>query len=184
MRNLRSQVDAVMVGSGTLRAERLTLGLDDGHGSQPLAVVVSSSGRVPLGHLIMPEGQEVLIITSEAKAEAARRLAGPPLADVLAVPPSQAAEGGLDLARALRQLKAQHGVERLLVEGGPTLNQSLIAAGLVDELFLTVSPVLAGDTGEPSKTILGGDTPLPEPRRLSLVSVYLAGDELFLRYHL
>ncbi len=57
-----------------------------------------------------------------------------------------------------------------------------MAAGLIDELFLTVSPVLAGVAGEPAKTILVGDTPLPEPRGMSLVSVHLARDELFLRY--
>ncbi len=50
MRNLRSMVDAVMVGAGTLRAEKLALGLDDGPGvAQPLAVVVSESGRVSFG---------------------------------------------------------------------------------------------------------------------------------------
>ncbi len=68
MRTLRSKVDAVMIGAGTLRAEKLSLGLDGPDGlPQPLAIIVTDSGEVPLDeHLIVEEGQEVLILLSDA----------------------------------------------------------------------------------------------------------------------
>jgi riboflavin biosynthesis pyrimidine reductase len=53
-------------------------------------------------------------------------------------------DGQLDLPAALAELRARFGVRTLLCEGGPHLNAQLLAAGLVDELFLSLSPLLAG----------------------------------------
>src|SRR5918998_1798879 len=62
MRALRSRVDAVMVGAGTLRAEKLNLGLDEPEAEQPLAVVVGGAGGLPvLEHLVRPVGQSVIL---------------------------------------------------------------------------------------------------------------------------
>ena len=71
MRTLRSKADAVMVGAGTLRAEKLSLGLDPTDGVvQPLAIIVTDTGEVPLEeHLIVDGGQEVLIMHSDAAPE-------------------------------------------------------------------------------------------------------------------
>ena len=71
------------------------------------------------------------------------------------------------------------GVRALLCEGGPTLNRLLLAAGLVDELFLTVAPLLTADDREPA--IVTG-APLDPPAALALRWVLRHGDELFLRY--
>jgi riboflavin biosynthesis pyrimidine reductase len=70
-------------------------------------------------------------------------------------------------------------VRALLSEGGPTLFHGFVAAGLVDELFLTLTPLLTGDEAETS--ILSGAR-LADPARLMLRWVLRAGDELFLRY--
>ena len=64
-------------------------------------------------------------------------------------------EGGVDLAAALRQLRAEHGVRALLCEGGPRLHSQLWSAGLVDELFLTLAPKLSGA----GPSILEGELP-------------------------
>lgn len=183
MRALRSRVDAVMVGAGTLRAEKLNLGLDGSEAEQPLAVVVGGAGGLPvLEHLVRPAGQAVILAVPQKYL--ARNGANP-----------DGSGGGLttlqcpgprpdrvDLLDLLQTLKAEHAVDRLLVEGGPGLNRSLIDAGLVDELFLTVAPkLLLG----PEAAILGA-TKYNEARApsqaLALVSVHSAGDELFLRY--
>ena len=71
------------------------------------------------------------------------------------------------------------GVRALLCEGGPTLNQALLAAGLLDELFLTLAPVLTAGVAEPA-IVAGG--PLDPPAGLELRCVLRHGDELFLRY--
>ena len=69
MRTLRARADAVMVGAGTLRAERLTLGLDARAGPQPLAVIATTSGAIPLeANLIVKEGQRVLVMAREDTA--------------------------------------------------------------------------------------------------------------------
>jgi riboflavin biosynthesis pyrimidine reductase len=78
----------------------------------------------------------------------------------------------------LADLRAR-GVRALLCEGGPTLNRTLLAAGLVDELFLTTAPVITSDHREPA--IVGG-APLAPPVGLALRWVLRHGDELFLRY--
>lgn len=179
MRALRSLVDAVMVGAGTLRAEKLNLGLDDPEAGQPLAVVVGGAGGLPvLEHLVRPAGQEVILALpreslAERDAEGAATRDGVTTLRCPGPHPER-----VDMRHLLRVLKAERAVDLLLVEGGPGLNRSLIDAGLVDELFLTLAPkLLLG----PEAAILPGGTG-GKPRGLTLLSVHSAGDELFLRY--
>ncbi len=179
MRTLRSKTDAVMIGAGTLRAEKLSLGLDEfSSGPQPLAVIVTRAGDVPLEtNLISGERQEILAITAQDTPEdTLNRLEAH--ARVLRLPPTPS--GAIDLGAALKTLKAEHAVELLLVEGGPKLSHSLVSKELVDELFLTLTPKLLGGTLVEGSAILNG--PALAARDINLLSAHLAGDELFLRY--
>ncbi len=180
MRNLRANNDAVMVGANTLRAERLSLGLDEtSQGAQPLGVILTTTGDVPLEtNLILHESQTILLITSgelsEDRAEALSKKA-----TILRI--ATTSGGRPDLSRTLQALKREYAVERLLVEGGPTLNLAMISAGLTDELFLTLAPKLLGrDTAQEARTVLSGA--LPVAVDLRLLSAHLAAGELFLRY--
>ncbi len=176
MRTLRSKADAVMIGAGTLRAEKLSLGLDGPYGPQPLAVVVAGSGEIPLDrNLIVAEGQEVLVIARGDDTDDPGEYRVLRLSDLCVD-----RTGKLDLEEALGVLKGRYAVDLLLVEGGPTLNYSLISNHLADELYLTIAPKLLGGAPGGSLFILNGPT-LP-PRGLTLLSTHLAGDELFLRY--
>ena len=83
-------------------------------------------------------------------------------------------------AAALADLRAR-GVRALLCEGGPTLNRALLAAGVVDELFLTLAPMLTGNADAP-RIVEGED--LPDPLSMQLAWVLRHGDELYLRYRL
>jgi riboflavin-specific deaminase-like protein len=183
MRNLRSKVDAVMVGAGTLRAEKLSLGFDElPAGKQPLAVVVTGTGDVPLeSNLVRQEGdpRALVLIPGGLAADIVGRLRRH--ADVLRAP--AAPSGAVDLGEALRALKAERGVELLLVEGGPSLNHSLFSAGLADELFLTLAPKLLGGRSEETLTVLEGpQLPPTKGADPDLLCAHLAGGELFLRY--
>jgi len=184
MRNLRSKADAVMVGAGTLRAEKLSLGLDLRDClSQPLAIIVTDTGDVPLKEQLIVEcGQEVLILLSDAAPErVVERLYA--LAPVMRAPADST--GAVDLEAALRTLRAERGVEFLVAEGGPGLNHALISLNLVDELFLTVAPELLGGSADQTLTLLRGPTlPARDRPTLDLASIHLSGDELFLRYSL
>lgn len=175
MRNLRSMADAVMIGANTLRAEKLSLGLDAGHGGrQPLAVVVTAGGDVPLeSNLVLGEGQKVLLVSTSSTPLG---VLGGYDVDVLIAPAR--GDGYVDLREVLKELWARHRVGVLLVEGGPALNHSLFADDLVDEIFQTVAPRLVGG---PSAGILPG-APLPGALCLILLSAHVAGSELFLRY--
>ncbi len=136
----------------------------EGYGPLPCpAVLVSRSFDLPWeAGLFSAPGQRVLVYT-RAEQE-------PPdvAAEVEAVPMVELTDVLADLRR--------RGVERLLCEGGPTLNRALLAEGLLDELFLTLAPVVAGDQAAPAIIAPG------EPARLSLRSVATADGELYLRY--
>jgi 2,5-diamino-6-(ribosylamino)-4(3H)-pyrimidinone 5'-phosphate reductase len=183
MRTLRARADAVMIGAGTLRAEKLSLGLDHPDVPPPLAIIVTDTGNVPLeDHLVATEEQEVLILLSdEAPREMVERLRG--LAQVIMAPADST--GAVNLRKALLALRAERGVESLVVEGGPGLNHALISRDLVDELFLTVAPELLGGTAAETLTLLRGpQIPAGDRPALEIVSIHLADGELFLRYSL
>jgi riboflavin-specific deaminase-like protein len=179
MRTLRAKADAVLIGANTLRAERLSLGLDEPTGvAHPLAVIVTASGDVPLEkNLIMGKDQDLLVVIPESVSAEIPRGRG----RTLCVPAAEG--GGVDLREALEALKARCAVDLLLVEGGPSLIYSLVYDDLVDELFLTLSPRLLGGTAGEALTIFDGPA-FQEARATTLLSTHLCGQELFLRYDL
>ncbi len=196
MHALRAHAGAVMTGAGTLRAEKLTLAVPEdfarrrearGLKPQPLAVVASTTGDVPLQeNLIGSSPDNLLILTSqETRKELLDALSSYASTEVVAAKENAAPGlGGLDLPGALEVLKERHEIEVLLVEGGPALNHALISTGLVDELFMTLAPKLLGGDRHEVFTILEGRALPTQTTEPGLVSVHLSGDELFLRYAL
>jgi riboflavin-specific deaminase-like protein len=176
---LREGVDAVMAGTQTLRVERYGRVIKDpdarrrrverGLSPEPLAAVVSRSGQVPYEIPLFSEPEAKIVEFTGATAPrpvAAQR-------ELVALDPEE-----VTLTRVMRDLHGQFGVRTLLCEGGPTLFGSLVAEGLVDELFLTLSPKLVGGEGNPA--IVSGP-PLPEPADVQLRWVLEREDSLFLR---
>ena len=175
---LRTRFDAVMIGAGTMRAERYDrlaskpetrerreqLGLP----ADPLLVIVS--GRLDLpwdAPLFTAGGGRVLILTaSEAEP--------PETATSLQVVRH---DRFVNLVEALRQLRQEHDVRALLCEGGPGLHSELEGGGMVDDLFLTIAPKLAG--GDVPR-ILEGE--LPAIAELELAWLLEQDGELFARY--
>lgn len=179
---LRGQVDAVLVGAGTARIERYGRLVRDpqrrgrraarGLAPDPLAVVVSRTLNLPpdLPLLADPHSRVLVITDNDAELPGCA-------ADVsyLRPPPGQ----DLDLAVMLTRLRAERGVRSVLCEGGPVLNAALLPAGVIDELFLAVAPVLAGSTGALS---IVGRAPLAEPVGLGLSWLLESEGQLFARY--
>jgi riboflavin-specific deaminase-like protein len=175
---LRAIADAVLVGPGTIRAEgygrlvrnpeRVARREAAGLAPTPGAVLISRSFDIPWdAGLFQDADQPVIVYTGGEGAPA--RVAAPIEVVRLDDPTPEAAMADL----------RTRGVRSLLCEGGPTLNSALLEAGVVDELFLTLSPQLAGETGAPR--IVEG-LGLPEPVPLALEWVLRHGDELYLRY--
>ena len=175
---LRSRADAVMVGAGTLRTERYGRMIKseevrerrvaDGLAPDPLAVVVSASLALPadLPLLAEPEQRVVIATASDADLPAAAAQI-----EYLRV--------GEDLHLLMTRLREDFGVRSVLCEGGPTLNSHLVAADLVDELFLTLNPKLVG--GADAFTIVAGRG-LLAPAELEMVSVAEGDGDLFTRW--
>jgi riboflavin-specific deaminase-like protein len=181
MRDLRSRADAVMVGGGTVRAERLSLSLDpEDARTVPRAVILTNSGDLPLeGNLVRGDHrQEVLVLLSERADKDVERHLGR-LAEIRRVPATQS--GAIDVANALEIMKSSYGIDILLCEGGPALNHALISSDLADELFVTMAPLLVGTNSSEKPAVLLKDQP-GVPRALHLISSQVAGEELFLRY--
>ena len=181
--DLRCQVDAVLVGTATIakesygplvrsrerQAERLRRGLD----ASPLAVTASRSMRLPVESPLFQDTGARIVVLSNSGEESPRV---PADMQVERLPGDE-----LDLRAGLARLRERHNVRTLLVEGGPTLLSAILAADALDELFLSLSPKLAGG-GEPG--LLGSASPR-RLRELELRSVLRSEDGfLFLRYEL
>ncbi len=175
---LRALADAVLVGTNTIRvegygrlvrnAERVARREAAGLHVTPTAVLISRSFDIPWGApLFAAEDQPVVVYTH---AEGTPPEVAAPLEVVRLEDPAPAA--------MMADLRAR-GVRSLLCEGGPTLNSALLEAGVVDELFLTLSPLLSGEPGAPR--IVEGEG-LPEPAQLTLVWALRHEQELYLRY--
>jgi riboflavin-specific deaminase-like protein len=174
---LRARFDALMIGAGTMRAERYgrlakkqetrerreLLGLSP----DPLMVIVSGRLDLPWEAPLFSEGGRVLIFTA-SEAE-------PP--QTATAPQVVRHEGAVNLVEALQHLRQQLGIRALLCEGGPHLHEQLQADGLVDDLFLTIAPKLSG--GEAPRIIEG---PLPGVTKLELAWLLEERGELFARY--
>jgi riboflavin-specific deaminase-like protein len=183
---LRAGVDAVMAGAGTVRVERYgriiakepvrRARLERGLSAEPLACIVSGRLALPLDTPLLGEPEaRVVIVTSSASSlpETAAKV------DYLRA----ARDGELDLALAMRKLRERFGVQTLLCEGGPHLNTLLLLAGVVDELFLSLAPKLAGGedaTGEALRIVAGAA--FAAPAELELLGVLENESHLFLRY--
>jgi riboflavin biosynthesis pyrimidine reductase len=191
---VRACADAVVVGSGTLlaspkgtwRVDRaypeaaealLELRARRRRPEQPLVVVVTTGASLDPAHPVLESG--ALVLTTERGAPGLRA-AVPGATEVVAVNDGDT----VDLARAIDLLR-DRGCPVVLTEAGPSLFGSLVASQLVDELFLTVSPVLAGRAATARLGLVEGVELIPQTRVAGrLRSVRTHGSHLFLRYAL
>lgn len=194
---LRALADVVLVGAGTVRAEgyadvqvparlrpvraargrapRVELAVVTASGAVPEAVldagalVVTASGAPGLAHLRARLGDDRLVVADPAD------------------PPEPGAPARVDVTAAVRALAAR-GLRHVHAEGGPSLLHELLGAGVLDELCLTLSPLLVG--GLAHRPLVGGGpawpgrtpAPLPAPARLELAHLLRSGDTLLGRW--
>jgi riboflavin biosynthesis pyrimidine reductase len=190
---LRASADALVIGAGTFRAHEGPWTPDNaypeapeglrelrrrlGVGDQPTLVVVTVSGD--LGGSRSKLDDAVVLTTSEGAARLTEDVASG--AEIVEL----GATGPIDMRKAIAWL-SEHGYRRILTEGGPKLMGEALKARVVDELFLTVSPVIAGGgEGQPRSTLATGvDLLSDEPLLGRLLSLHRNDAYLFLRYAL
>ena len=178
LQRLRTRVDAVMIGAGTMRAERYGRIVSDpdlrgyrevmGLTPDPLAVLVSNRLELPWdAGLFTGGGGEVVIFTA---SEEERPETATPVT-VVRHP------DGVELDVALKWLLDERDIKSVLCEGGPTLHGRLREGGLADELFLTIAPKIAGGQGP---RVLEGA--LADIDQVELAWLLDSDSELFARY--
>ncbi|MFH8491543.1 bifunctional diaminohydroxyphosphoribosylaminopyrimidine deaminase/5-amino-6-(5-phosphoribosylamino)uracil reductase RibD [Streptomyces longisporoflavus] len=164
---LRAECDAVVVGSGTQRADDPHLAVRGIEGAvQPLRVVVDTNGTaVKPGARVLDDAAPTLVaIAQNVSAEGAAETVRLPRAD-----------GGLDIHALLGELHAR-GVRAVLLEGGPTLAGAFVAAGAVDRVVAYLAPVLLG--AGPAVLSGGGITTITEALRLDVSETVRIGPDL------
>jgi len=178
---LKADVDAVMVGVGTVLADdpKLTIKsvalkrtrVDQGRTESPLRVVVDSSARTPPTAAVL--GSNALIATSrQAPRHRVEELET--RAEILVV-----GERKVDLAALLGRLK-DRGVGSLLVEGGATLNFALLSLGLVDEIYTYVGNIIIGGSAAP--TLVDGEGLTNDFVKLNLQEVRQIGGGVLIKW--
>ena len=202
---LRASVDAVVVAAGTVSqvspnhlwiAESIYPKAKDSYAGyrqrslkkagRPLLVVVSGRGRLDLGRAIFhAPGARVLIVTTKAGSQELAS-AGVSALDSTKVVALDDTGGLIDPSAILTLLHDEYGVRIVLHEGGATLFGHFMAQGLVDEVFLTLAPQIAGRTSErPRPGMVAGVAFLPEGAPwFKLVSAKYRGDHLYLHYRM
>ncbi len=180
---LREHVDAILVGTGTLRAERYGRLVRDperrrrraasGLSPEPLACIFSRGGGVPTDIPLFSESAARIIVFTGAELDTAELAAD---VDVVRLDP-----GELTLTTMMRRLRSAYDVRSVLCEGGPTIFGALLQEDLVDELFLSLAPKLTGGGRAPGIT---SGPALTDLRQLSLEWAIEADSSLYLRYAL
>ena len=179
LHTLRTQVDAVMIGAGTMRAECYGRMVPDakrrGHRERaeglapdPLAVIVSGSLDLPWDCALFSGGWGRVLIATASADEV------PDLATSTRV---MRFDERVDLAALLLHLRAERGVRALLCEGGPHTHGQLVELGLIDEMFVTVAPKAAGGSGP---NMIEGM--LEQPRALEPRWLFEDSGELYARF--
>jgi 2,5-diamino-6-(ribosylamino)-4(3H)-pyrimidinone 5'-phosphate reductase len=184
--DLRTRADAVMAGARTVdrhpvnlgpggkqrREKRKKLGLREYN----LRVVVSGSGTLDARAEIFKHrfSPIVVLVSDRISNRNLRKLQS--LADEVKI----CGRDEVDFVKALRWLRDKWNVKRLLCEGGGELNEALFRAGVVDEVYLTISPVIFGGRDAPTLADGQGVEHLPDATQLRLKSYRRIGDEVFL----
>lgn len=145
---LRTRVDAVMIGAGTMRAERYGRVIGDpakreqrereGLSHDPLMVIVSGRLELPWDAPLFTEGHGQILIATASDED-------PPETETQVDVVRH--DEGIDLAALLTHVRREYEVRALLCEGGPRIHGQLVAGGLVDELFVTHAAKLGGGVG-------------------------------------
>ncbi len=176
---LRASVDAIMVGLGTLLADdpKLTVALVPGR--NPRRVIVDSSARTPLDAYVVRSASQtptIIAVTSRAPTKRVRELEEAGTTVLTCGRGSQ-----VSLRLLLTRLKKM-GVRRLLLEGGGTLNWSMLSRGLVDEISVAISPRVVGGADAITLAEGQGVACIQDAARLRLVGARKYGGDLVVRY--
>jgi len=180
---LRKEVDGIMVGINTVLADdpRLTVHkINSRKSDNPIRIVVDSYGRTPLTSRILNEDAETIIAASNyaknnrLSIERCKKLNQ--VADIF-----YSGENSVNLKELMKYLSSKN-IETLMLEGGSTLNFSMLKEQLIDEIRVCIAPIIVG--GKNAKTLVDGEgfNLMEDGIKLELKNRYQLGKDLILEY--
>jgi 5-amino-6-(5-phosphoribosylamino)uracil reductase len=185
MMELRATADAVMVGARTVEASGAVMSpggkkyqrlrLKRGLAEYNLRIIVTGNGSVDANAEIFKRRFSPIIVLACGKIPGKRLRQLQSVADEVKV----FGENGLDFRAALRWLREKWNIKRLLCEGGGGLHGSMVRAGTMDELHLTICPVIFGGRSSPTIAEGGKVLKLADAAQFRFTSTKRIGDELF-----
>ena len=187
---LRCETDAIMVGIGTILSDDPSLTvkseefrrmrLDSGRDENPVRVVIDSLAKTPPNADILRKGagRRIIFVTESATSERVDALSTSGAEVVIA--DGQDGER-VDLAASLKHLHGT-GIRRLMVEGGATLNWSLIEKGLVDEIYVYIGSLVIGGSVAPTLVDGAGFSNRDDAPLLDLISIERVDDGFVVKW--
>ena len=169
----RAACDAIMVGANTIRIDNSFLTVRLVPGKSPLRVIPASMADIPLtANVLGPDAPTLIAVSEKAPADAVAAIRGK------GVSVEVAGEEHVELPLLMKILKEKYRVNRMMIEGGPTLNWHMLHHRLVDEIRLIHLPFIVGGSDTPS--LVGGMHINSEEEmiRLNLKNHYLCGTNL------
>ena len=182
---IRKQCDGIMVGIGTVLADdpRLTVHkIDANPEDNPVRVVVDSKCRTPIDARITNDDAKTIITCANEFKDDFIKSEKYEVFKKRGVKFFWSGDERVDLTSLMSYLH-EEGIEKLMLEGGSTLNFSMIKAGLIDEISICVAPMVVG--GANAKTFFDGEgfDLMDEAIRLELIDSYTLGKDLILKYN-
>lgn len=184
MDELRASSDAIMVGIGTVISDNPSLTVKSkerkekrhaaGLLENPVRIVVDSMARTPMDADIFKkgEGKRIIAVSENAPAEKVEALSK--FAEIICL-----GKRSIDLASLLFELK-KRGINRLMVEGGATLNWGLISNGLVDEIYTFIGNIIIG--GKTAPTLVDGEGRKSDFFKLTLITCEIFEEGILVKW--
>ncbi len=177
LHQIRAECDGIMVGANTVRIDNPNLTVRYVEGENPVRIIPTSTGNIPLdANVLNTEVAPTVIAVSErAPAEKVKSFRSKGAEVVVA------GKDKVDFVELLRKLK-ELGIEKLMVEGGSSVNWELIRNDLVDEIRLIHLPVVVGGNDVPSLTSGEGFKTLEAVKRFEIKRVFQCGNQVITEY--
>lgn len=177
---LRSKVDAILVGSNTVKRDDPMLTVRYTKGKNPLRVILDSKAEINLKSQIIKTCKKIPTILAVSKKATKQNISNLKKysLEIIVV-----GENKINIKNLLKALSKKK-IKTLLVEGGGTVNWEFIKQGLVDEMIVTITPYLVG--GQKAISLVEGEgfSKIQNSKKLKLKKIYKLGNEIVLHYNL